>query len=88
MIDVAAEFAQGNKLKGAAKGGLKGLENIAKNKAYESAIKRQEEQNLKQLSKAEQSKQKNNPNVPKTNSEEYITYRLKQFNLNSEIENL
>ena len=86
MIDVVAEFKDGNKIKGTAKGSMKGLETIAKNKVYNGMVKAQEKQNLKQLSKTEQLKQKNNPNAPKTNSEEYITYKLKQFKVD-EIEN-
>lgn len=81
MIDVAAEFKDGNKVKGTAKGGKKSLEALAKNKAYNGMVKAQEKQNLKQLDLAEQLKQKKNPNAPKTNSEDYITYKLKQYML-------
>ena len=66
-----------------AKAGLKGLEALAKNKMYNAAVKAQEKQNLKQLSPIEQLKQKKNPNAPKTNSEEYITYKLKQAKIDA-----
>ena len=39
---------------------------------------RQEKENLKQLTPMQKLKQKNNPNAPKANSEEYLTYWLKQ----------
>lgn len=59
-------------------GGKKGLEHLAKNKIYDSMISKQEKENLKQLTPMQKIKQKNNPNAPKTNSEEYLTYWLKQ----------
>ena len=49
-------------------------------------VKAQEKQNLKQLSPAERLKQKNNPNAPKTNSEEYITYKLKQVKVDEKLD--
>ncbi len=59
-------------------GGKKGLEHLAKNKIYDSMVARQEKENLKQLTPMQKLKQKNNPNAPKANSEEYLTYWLKQ----------
>ena len=59
-------------------GGKKGLEHLAKNKIYDSMVAKQEKENLKQLTPMQKLKQKNNPNAPKANSEEYLTYWLKQ----------
>ena len=78
-IDVLAEFADGKKVKSGLKGGKKVTEHLIKNKIYNGMISAQEKQNLRQLSKAEQRKQKHNPSAPKTNSEDYITYKLKQY---------
>ena len=41
-------------------------------------VAKQEKENLKQLTPMQKLKQKNNPNAPKANSEEYLTYWLKQ----------
>ena len=59
-------------------GSQKGLEHLARNKAYDNMVSKQERQNLKQLTPLQRAKQKRNPNAPKKNSEEYITYKLKQ----------
>ena len=80
-IEVLEEIGKGNVTKGAVKGGMKGLEALAKDKIYSGMIKKQERENLKQLSPMEQLKQKKNPNAPKTNSEEYLTYKLKQYKI-------
>ena len=87
-IDVISEFSNGNKVKGGAKAGLKVLEALAKDKMYSASVKAQEKQNLKQLSPIERIKQKKNPNAPKTNSEEYITYRLKQAKIDANFKEL
>ena len=47
-------------------------------KLYEKSQKKQQKLNLLQLSPVERLKYKNNPNLPATNSEEYLTYKLKQ----------
>lgn len=60
----------------------KGLEHVARNMAYNRKIKIQEKQNLKQLTPAQKWKELHNPNAPKGNSEEYLTYRLKQHMVN------
>ena len=59
-------------------GGKKGLEYIAKGKRYDGMVAKQESENLKQLTKKQRLMHKNNPNAPKQNSEEYLTYWLKQ----------
>ena len=59
-------------------GGKKGLEHLARNKIYDSMVARQEKENLKQLTPMQKLKQKNNPNAPRANSEDYLTYWLKQ----------
>lgn len=59
-------------------GGKKGLEHLARNKIYDSMVARQEKENLKQLTPMQKLKQKNNPNAPRSNSEDYLTYWLKQ----------
>jgi len=45
---------------------------------YKKTQALQEKLNLKQLSLEQRLKQKNNPNMLKTNSEEHLTYKLKQ----------
>ena len=86
FIDVQSEFEKGNTVKGVAKGGYKTLENVTKDRIFSAAVKSQEKQNLKQLTPMEQLKQKKNPNAPKTNSEEYLTYKLKQFKIDAELD--
>ena len=54
------------------------MEHLAKNQIYDSLVARQEKENLKQLTPTQKLKQKNNPNALKANSEEYLTYWLKQ----------
>ena len=56
----------------------KALEHLAKNKLYDTMVAKQEKENLKQLTQMQKLKQKNNPKAPKANSEEYLTYWLKQ----------
>ena len=75
VIDVMGHDSKTGK---ALAGGKKGLEHLAKNKIYDSMVARQEKENLKQLTPMQKLKQKNNPNAPKANSEEYLTYWLKQ----------
>ena len=75
FIDVMGHDSKTGK---ALSGGKKGLEHLAKNQIYDSMIARQEKENLKQLTPMQKLKQKNNPNAPKANSEEYLTYWLKQ----------
>ncbi len=60
-------------------GGQKGMKYFMEHKLYEGQIAKQEKENLKQLTQAQRLKQKKNPNAPKTNSEEYLTYKLKQI---------
>ena len=52
--------------------------NMARKKAYEAVISAQEKANLKGLTAEQVRKIKNNPTALQTNSEEYITYKLKQ----------
>ena len=47
-------------------------------KQYDGLKSIQEKLNLKELPISEQIKHKNNPNLLATNSEEYLTYKLKQ----------
>ncbi len=79
LIDVVSAFEN----EGKGKGALVTLEKIsgklAKNQKYNSMIRAQEKLNLRQLTAAEKLKQKKNPNAPKTNSEDYLTYRIKQY---------
>ena len=58
---------------------------MIRDKAYEAAISAQEKANLKGLTAEQVRKIKNNPTALKTNSEEYITYKLKQNILPREI---
>ena len=60
-------------------GGQKGMKYFMEHKLYEGQIAKQEKENLKQLTPAQRLKQKKNPNAPKTNSEDYLTYKLKQI---------
>lgn len=75
FIDVMGHDSKTGK---ALSGGKKGLEHLAKNKLYDTMVAKQEKENLKQLTQMQKLKQKNNPNAPKANSEEYLTYWLKQ----------
>lgn len=75
FIDVMGHDSKTGK---ALSGGKKGLEHLAKNKLYDTMVAKQEKENLKQLTPMQKLKQKNNPNAPKANSEEYLTYWLKQ----------
>ena len=75
FIDVMGHDSKTGK---ALAGGKKGLEHLAKNKLYDTMVAKQEKENLKQLTPMQKLKQKNNPNAPKANSEEYLTYWLKQ----------
>ena len=58
-----------------------GLKLLAEQRLYAAMIAKQEKENLKQLSPALRMKHKHNPNAPKTNSEDYLTYKLKQLML-------
>ena len=60
------------------------LEGVTKSKFYELMVKKQEKENLKQLSNEAKKKLKNNPYAPKTCSEDYITYKLKQARIPEE----
>jgi len=53
--------------------------NKLKNKSYEMAISAQEKANYKHLPKSITERYKKNPFAPKTNSKEYIAYKLKPF---------
>ena len=75
FIDVMGHDSKTGK---ALSGGKKGLEHLAKNKLYDTMVAKQEKENLKQLTPMQKLRQKNNPNAPKANSEEYLTYWLKQ----------
>lgn len=61
----------------------KALENLAKNKAYDTKVAQQEKQNLLQLTKEQVRIQKNNPNNLKDNDVDYLTYKLKQIMLDT-----
>ena len=79
--EIAASFNNGGKVKGSVKAGQKGLEALYRNKKCDAMIKAQENKNLRQLPFIEQWRQMFNPNAPKTSSEDYITYKLKQYKL-------
>ena len=79
VIDIAEKFKNSGVVSGSVQAGKKGVKTLYRNKIYDAKIKAQENKNLKQLPFSEQLKQKFNPNAPKTNSEDYITYKLKQF---------
>lgn len=78
MIDILGHESTSAKV---LSGSQKGLEHLARSKAYDGMVSNQERQNLKQLTPLQRAKQKKNPNAPKKNSEEYITYKLKQVML-------
>lgn len=60
-------------------GGKKGFKKIWREKMYDKMVEIQEKANLKQLDPAQRLKQKFNPNAPKKESEDYLTYKLKQW---------
>ena len=55
---------------------------------YKGLIAEQEKQNLKLLSLADQIKYKKNPNLLATNSEDFLTYRLKQMKADERYANI
>ncbi len=52
---------------------------LLKTADYKLKIQEQEKKNLKQLTPQQKWKAKHNPNAPKTNSKDYLTYKLKQY---------
>lgn len=81
-FDAIDAIGKETKTKMALSGAGKVANLIGREKAYDVMVSRQENANMKQLSIAQRMKQKNNPNMPSKNSEEYITYKLKQSIVN------
>ena len=84
-IKVGEAIMNGNKVTAGIEGSKMIAKGMIRNKAYEAAISAQEKANLKGLTAEQVRKIKNNPTALKTNSEEYITYKLKQNILPREI---